>query len=530
MYAGLNKQELRYDYDTTVSLGYPRSIRMTETIRATNETQGIGNLSLGGKHRLISKDLEASWSLVYSRASLNQPDRSELMIDGGSVLLPDGSYQILRDVVAHGTRRWTNCVDQDKSAYLDLRSTQEFFTVPIELTAGGMYRNKQRSNLYDDYRLDANNGSTTQYYNGNILLDTFIVSTPAGTPIDPLNYDAHENVAAGYLQGKLQLGSLTMIGGVRVEHTDFGWISQADSNRFDGKTGTLTYLDMLPSLSLKYSPSDRENYRASFYKSISRPNFYEVIPNQGIPGDDYTEVTNDSLNRTQAYNFDLRYELFPGGLDQVLVGVFYKTLQDPIEWAVIYNKTSIYLQPRNFGTATNYGFEIDFRKFFSHFGIQGNYTYTNSQITTEKQVKYRDTDPAQTLRTRMELQTRPLEGQSAHIGNLGLLYKDFDGGTDAQISAVYTGPAITAVSFYKNVDVWQQGYVQLDLSAEQRIQGPLTLYLKITNLLNASHDEVIHFPYQPNGNPMSSQVAGADVLVRHEVFDRQYVLGLRYKL
>ncbi len=534
MYARLNKQELRTDYDTTVSLGYPKSIRLTTTIRATDEQQGIGNFTLGGTHKIFGKDLEANWNVAYSSATLNQPDRSELQLYGGSEFdSASGLYKNNPNIVNHGTRRWTYSIDQDKSVYLNLKTTEDIGGTPIVLTYGGMYRNKARTSSYDEYKLEANNGSTIQYYNGDITKDTFYVANPLGTPQDFLNYDAHENIAAGFGQAKVQIGNLTVIGGVRFEQTTFGWTSQIDPNLYDGKTGELTYLDVLPSLSLKYSPSEQQNWRASFFKSISRPGFFEVIPNQGVPGDDYTEYTNDSLNRTQAMNFDLRWEYFPGGLDQLLIGGFYKHLQDPIEYAVEYVKTSVLLRPQNFGDATNYGFEIDFRKYFSDFGVQGNYTYTNSQITTDKQVKYRDTDPAQTLRTRMEPQTRPLEGQSAHIGSLGLLYKNFESGTDAQLSAVYTGPAITAVSFYKDLDVWQKGYVQLDFSGEQRIAGNLTLYLKISNLLDAAHDEVIHYTYDPKnyGNsPMSSQVAGQDVLVRHELFDRNYILGLRFKL
>ena len=94
-------------------------------------------------------------------------------------------------------------------------------------------------------------------------------------------------------------------------------------------------------------------------------------------------------------------------------------------------------------------------------------------------------------------ETRPLEGQSENIGNLSLLYKDFESGTfDAQISAVYTGTAIAGVSTYVNADIWQRGFLQLsDLSGDQRIVGNITLYLKETNLLNTPKEKVIHQTY-----------------------------------
>ena len=114
-----------------------------------------------------------------------------------------------------------------------------------------------------------------------------------------------------------------------------------------------------------------------------------------------------------------------------------------------------------------------------------------------------------------------------------MLYKDFESGTNAQISAVYTGPAIVGVSIYKDNDVWQVGYVQLDFSAEQRIIGNLSVYLKITNILNTAREEVIHQTYndsQYGGNHVTNQTNGQDILIRRELYDRTYILGFRFKM
>jgi hypothetical protein len=60
------------------------------------------------------------------------------------------------------------------------------------------------------------------------------------------------------------------------------------------------------------------------------------------------------------------------------------------------------------------------------------------------------------------MQTRPLYGQSEHIANLSLLYKDTKKAWDVQIAGAYTGPAIITVSQFLNNDQWQQGFVQMD--------------------------------------------------------------------
>ncbi|MFX7816581.1 TonB-dependent receptor, partial [Acinetobacter baumannii] len=80
----------------------------------------------------------------------------------------------------------------------------------------------------------------------------------------------------------------------------------------------------------------------------------------------------------QADNIDLRYELFLGHSDQLLLGTFYKKLQNPIEYFVTRNggPSALFIQPNNVDQATNYGFEAVFTKYFGNFGVSANYTYT----------------------------------------------------------------------------------------------------------------------------------------------------------
>jgi TonB-dependent receptor len=531
MFADLGSQEVRDEYDSVLGLSWPQLIRVAYSRRATVENQRIGNITLTGDHNVLGTALEVNWHLAYSRASLDQPDRSELDLYGGVDLNPQTNSYTPEPWIVQGVspRRWTNTVDQDKSAYLNLKSTVDLFGLATEFDYGGMYRAKTRTNKYDAYELKPLTKYTTQYYNGNVFLDTFIVFNPQGSSTDPLNYDAHENVSAGFAQFTIQTGNLQTVGGVRFEHTDFGWTSKAPTT-FVGQSGSIGYLDLLPSIAFKYSPSAEQNWRLSYFESISRPGFYEVIPNEGVSGEDYTENTNDSLNRTHAFNVDARWEYFSSGLDHLLIGAFYKNIQDPIEYTVAEVLTNSYLVPKNWGTATNFGLEIDFRKYVSNFGIAANYTFTSSQITTDKRVNFRSGDSVTGMTTfRVESQTRPLQGQSAHIANLSLLYKDFDLGMDAQIGVVYNSESIVGVSPFKDNDIWQKGIAQLDFSGEQRLFGNVVLYLKITNILNTPREEVIHQAYTQGAAAVGLQVPGQDLIVRREYYDRTYLLGVKLK-
>ena len=83
-------------------------------------------------------------------------------------------------------------------------------------------------------------------------------------------------------------------------------------------------------------------------------------------------------------NLDLRYEFFPKSSEQLMVGLFWKKLHDPIEYGLISEGQATYLTPMNFGDAVNAGVEVDVMKYFNWFGVKANYTYTHSSITTTK--------------------------------------------------------------------------------------------------------------------------------------------------
>ncbi len=352
MYASLTTNEVRNAWDTLDGKGsWPIDDEVTQDIRTTHENQGIGNVTLSGQDKIFGKDLEADWHLVYSVATLNMPDQTDFSaleaVTGDSISHIGGVTQYKTTVgpeyiQADNNRYWTSSTDQDRAAYLNLKSTEDVFGDPVEFTYGGMYRSKIRSASYDEYLIEPDNGNSDQIYNGNFNIDTFTVKNTSleGTPENPLNYSAYQNTTALFAQGKFGLGNFSFVGGLRLENTLFGWTSAVNGLTTAGKTGTVLWSDssmpffFLPSFMLKYATSENQDWRFSYFRSVSLPNFYEVIPNDGIQGDDYTEYSNDSLRPTTANNLDLRWEYFPGGLDQIMAGVFYKRLHDPIEYTI----------------------------------------------------------------------------------------------------------------------------------------------------------------------------------------------------
>ncbi len=522
----LNDFETRTRNDTILKIGRgqgPGTGRIELRERSRQRYQKIYNATLQGTHKFTEK-LTADWSAVYSLATNDDPDLAQLMWLTAVTRNSDG--ELVQDPIMYGTdytRRWSNNTDGDIAGYGNIKYAPKLFNLPIELSTGGMYRHKDRQSNFDEYLFRAS--PIFQEWSGDVNDGSWTLFNSIGTPTDPLNYTCTEDVLALYGMFKVDFKKLEVMGGARYEGTAFQWISNAPVT-VKGKTGSITYSDLLPSIHFKYKPTDKQNIRLSYFASISRPSFYEVIPFE-INEEDFRERGNPFLQRTTADNFDFRYERFTNFLDKIMLGFFYKRLDNPIESALAIVGQSVFLQPNNFGTAQNMGIEFDFTKYIRKFGIRFFYTYTNSEITTSKIVRFRGEDG--NLTSRQENQTRPLQGQSDHISNISLLYKDTKKGLNSQLSCVYTGKRIISVSPYLDNDIWQRGFVQLDFSLEKEIGKGFTAYLKINNVLNTPLRADILLPNTFNPEQAPYLDASESVLVREDFYRQIYFLGVKYR-
>ena len=527
-YMYLSENETRTRIDTNLRIGRAGqgvgTGRLEFGERARKRQQRIYNTTVKGEHR-FSEAFYADWSAAYSIATNREPDLAEVTRISGASRNNQGEIVVDPIVLDRNLRRrWTSNSDTDLAGYLNLNYEQNINDLKIEYAAGGMYRAKDRENFYDEYLLRAS--PIIQEWNDNIYDHTWNLFNTQGTPTDPLNYESYENVLAYYGMATFTFDKFRILGGVRVENTEFGWETNAPP-QLAGRTGTIDYTDVLPSIHLKYKPVKEINVRASYFKSLSRPNFFEVIPYE-INEDDFRERGNPDLQRTTADNYDVRFEYYPGKLDQIMLGFFNKNIYDPIETALFIDGQAIFLQPNNFGDATNRGMEFDFTKYVRKFGIRAFYTFTDSQITTTKIERFRNEEGS--LTSREVDQTRPLQGQSKHIANISLLFKDIKRKWDVQLSAVHTGSRIISVSPYLDNDIWQQAFTQLDLSVEKGIGEHITLYSKINNLLNTPLRAEIRQENTFNANQAPYLDLSRNTLVREDFYQMTILFGVKYRL
>lgn len=534
LFLQLNERESRYTVDTTVNINRTGAGTgpVDITSRSAFRKQNVMNATLMGNHILTDR-LKVGWRGAVSRATRDVPDMAEIHTSTGASRDTAGNQIVQPEIIKSWTHSWENTKDQDYEGYIDITYMPNIFGKDVEFMAGGMYRHKDRTNYYNKYTLDPT--SSREDFTG-IYNDSFKVSNPAGVlPYNDLTYTVTENISAYYLQGKLMVGNkLQVLGGVRMENTYQHYTIAKDPNVFVGQNGTFQYTDVLPSIHFKYMLSNHENLRLSYFSSISRPGFFEIVP-YTFPGESFDEVGNYKLKHAQAQNLDLRYEWFPKGLDQVLVGGFYKNIMDPIEYALttVGGPSNQAIMPINQTTsnATNYGIELVVTKYFRNFGFSLNYTYTHSSTVDSVRSYLRNASGNAQFYNVTE--TRPLQGQAAHIGNFSLLYKNQKLGFDANLAFSYTGRMIAYVSPFVDLDYWQKGLALFDFACEKKVSRHVYLYAKINNLLNTAtviemktpKDKFTTAPYSLPYQTLSGNL----LLERHE-YGRNYLVGIRFKL
>ena len=536
MYVRTNSKGVRYNNSINTEYISSDTYTQDDETRSLSQTQSVFATHLKGTHHL-TPSFTVDWAGIFSQAKEEAPDRTYLTLTN-TVEAPDGvdgslwsaGKNILKTMPKDMERRFQHNTDKDWAGYLNLSYDTRFSRgISALWKAGAQYRRKERGNRYYSYVFSPTDIS--QQLDGNGFDQFASINWTCKTPYSQasqLNYDSKEHIGAAYLMTTVKTPWGELNAGVRAEHTNQIY-TMLQKFRNMGQVGEQSYWDWMPSASVKWTPTRKMNVRLSYYRSINRPGFYEIVPYQ-IMGEEYQEKGNPNLKRARIDNVDLRWEWFPSATEQVLAGVFYKYLQDPIEQVFVSADGKIgsgadaYYMPDNLGNAKNYGFEIDVVKYIRHFGIKANYTYTHSSITTTK----REYNVGNAEYKTGVTQTRPLVNQAPHTANLSLLYKDTRYGWNAQLAASFTGAKLALVSPFKDADQWDKAMFGLDFSMEKKFPCGVSLFLKANNLLDAKRERFLKTVNESNlqyeGQRSDKTVVGT------YKYGRTFLLGVRVKL
>ena len=147
-YIGSNSYQVREGTSTNLSLNYdPATGNAIQNIQTRSRTtiQNIIASTLHGEHKL-TKLLSLDWSAVASVANNERPDIIYVDLD-------NYSQDLSELITADGSeRRWEENTDRDLAGYVNLKYNRKFKHSDLELKAGGMYRDKERTNKFSSYR------------------------------------------------------------------------------------------------------------------------------------------------------------------------------------------------------------------------------------------------------------------------------------------------------------------------------------------------------------------------------------------
>ena len=541
MYVRTNSKGVRYNNSIGTEYIGANSYTQDDEIRSLSTTQSIFATNLKGTHHL-TKNFTLDWSGIFSQAKEEDPDRTYVTLSNsvsteadadGNILsgnLWDTNKNITKTFPKDAERRFQHNMDTDWAGYINLTYDTHFANdVEALWKAGAQYRRKERCNRYYSYIFRPADNAQDLDGNGLELFDNvdWVCKTPY-SQASQLNYDSKEHIGGAYAMVTLKTKLGELIAGFRAEHTNQIY-TMLQHFRNMGQIGEQSYWDYLPSASLKWTPTKNMNIRLSYYRSINRPGFYEIVPYQ-IMGEEYQEKGNPNLKRARIDNIDLRWEWFPSKTEQILAGVFYKYLKDPIEQVFVTSDgkigagTDAYYMPDNLGNAKNMGFEIDVIKYIRHFGIKANYTYTYSKITTSKR-EYKEGSAEYKSGV---TQSRPLVNQAPHTANISLLYKDTENGWNAQLASSFTGAKLALVSPFKDADQWDKAMFGLDLSAEKQFKNGFSIFFKANNLLDAKRERYLKTVNESNLE-YEGQKSDKTIVGTYQ-YGRTFLLGVRYKL
>ena len=303
-------------------------------------------------------------------------------------------------------------------------------------------------------------------------------------------YQAELDIMAGFanfdfkLENKIS-GSL----GLRFERDEINVIW--DVANFVGRVGTLnrTYESLYPSVNLKYELAENKYLRFASSITQTLPEFKELSPFEYVSPTGRVTKGNPDLEKSEIYNFDLKYEMFPQRGQLFSAAAFYKQINNPINLSQTRGSSGYFIYSNTGEKANVYGLEFEAKTDILRnaddegiLNLTGNVTKMWLEQDLLKDFQYKG------------ITSSSLQGASDFIANGTLSYnnkkeKEFI----ATLTGNYSSDKIFALGSPEdfansaalyNDEIIEKGFVALDLVVSKALTENLLIKLVGRNLLN----------------------------------------------
>jgi outer membrane receptor protein involved in Fe transport len=303
-------------------------------------------------------------------------------------------------------------------------------------------------------------------------------------------YEAELDIMAGFVNFDFQFeNKLTGNLGFRMERDEISVVW--DVANYVGRVGTLNrvYESLYPSVNLKYELA--ENSYLRFASSITQtlPEFKELSPFEYVAPTGRVTKGNPDLEKSEIYNFDLKYELFPQRGQLFSVAAFYKQINNPINLSQTRGSSGYFIYSNTGEKANVYGLEVEVKADLLKndddegiLNVTGNVTKMWLEQDLLEDFQYKNT------------KSSSLQGASDFITNASLSYTNQkENELTATLTGNYSSDKIFALGSPEdftnsaalyNDEIIEKGFVALDLVVSKKLTEHLSVKLVGRNLLN----------------------------------------------
>jgi outer membrane receptor protein involved in Fe transport len=460
-----------------------------------------------GNHLLPKTKIRINWTGGYSDIRRSIPNMRRMVYEKVASTAEDPGVQYAAVVQTNGTiptvagnMFFSNTLERIYSFNYDVCYPFSIAKIKNEIKLGGYHQFRDRS-------FSARSLGFSRYRQGSIVkFDSELLLLPedqifsvenmgvmdkdgpynGGFKLDEAtktsdSYTASSLLHAGFIMLDTKpMNNLRIIAGARVES-----YNQKLETIIAGSDSPLqldsTVTDVLPSTNIIYSLTETVNIRASYYRTVSRPEFRELAPFLFYDFiTDFAISGNQFLKRSLIDNYDLRFEWYPGAGQLFSASGFYKRFTNPIEQASRPDATrELYFV--NVPKASNIGVELEYRVKLSSLlkadssvllnatTLFANVAWIKSKVDVSHVIGAQNT-------------SRPLQGQSPLIINAGIQYLS-SSGTSLSVSYNFVGRRIFIVGNQNEPDYWENPRHIIDLQISQKIFKNLDAKVNIKDLL-----------------------------------------------
>jgi TonB-dependent receptor len=525
----------------------------------TNSNERIGNVlfAAGGKtviDDLVNVDFRGSWTEGYDIVSrsfstkfvdpnpltINYSTSSSqyrtFSVDGG-VNLADPSQYVLSSVSNSPSRSF----DQEFGAAANASLPTTLFGLLGEAKFGADVRLRAEGTNPSEYDYNNFNSSPTLamvdqgnapevYYNQhyNIGPDVAygplygVIGAPTVNTATALSGFSHnsENVYAAYLQETIEFGKLEVLAGARLEDTNGTYranlaLTDANGNTtYSPSTNKQDYINVFPSVQLKYALTDQLQLRAVYSTGIARPGFQQISAAQSVViggannGQNAVTEGNPNLKPTTANSFDLTAEYYTAHDGLLAINPFYKLFSNYVvanQFEGVFQGAPAQINGyQNIGGAFARGIEFDAeQKFYflpaplDGLGADGNVTFVDSRGHYDVGQKANELP-----------ETSPI------TYNASLFYEQ--GKVKLRVAAGYVSRNLFTVGGTRDTDQFSSPRLRLDASASFDMTPRIEIFADGKNLTNT----LLEF----------TQSASSAYPIQREFYDQEFLVGIRVKL